>query len=54
MVGDPKEELQEKPDTVELTPEEKEAARRKALSVAAKARHAAKKAAEAEAKKAAE
>ena len=48
------EELQEKHELVELTPEEKEAARRKALSVAAKARHAAKKAAEAEAKKAAE
>ena len=39
---------------VELTPEEKEAARRKVLSDNAKARHAAKKAAEAEAKKAAE
>lgn len=43
MVG----ELQEKPESVELTHEEKEAARRKALSDAAKARHAAKKAAEA-------
>lgn len=54
VADESKEELQEKPESVELTPEEKEAARRKALSDAAKARHAAKKAAEAETKKAAE
>lgn len=52
--GESAEELKKEPESVELTPEEKEAARRKALSEAAKARHAAKKAAEAEAKKAAE
>ena len=55
LVDEPKKELEKEPESVELTAEEKEAARRKALSEAAKARHAAKKAAaEAEAKKAAE
>ena len=54
VADESKEELQEKPESVELTTEEKEAARRKVLSDNAKARHAAKKAAEAEAKKAAE
>lgn len=55
LVDEPKKELEKEPESVELTAEEKEAARRKALSDAAKARHAAKKAAaEAEAKKAAE
>lgn len=54
LVDESKKELEKEPESVELTAEEKEAARRKALSDAAKARHAAKKAAEAEAKKAAE